>query len=130
MNQKQLDRDYGEIVREAHAALDDATRLNPDLVKLITEKIPLREEGRVISVGHDDPMGAGTVHAYRADNCPFCGQERTFRVIEGASHWACSACLQAGSRVGGAVEWVMLMDDVSAADAVRRLRARGSFSAD
>jgi len=126
----QLDRDWGEVVREAYDAVDDATRLNPgafgELVELITERITLREEpAEDHYLGIPLPPKESQPKHYLADHCPFCGAERSFSVREGASHWGCSDCLPAGSRVGGAVEWVMLMDDVGAAEAVRRLRARG-----
>jgi len=136
----QLDRDWGEILREANGAQDEATLLNPaafgDLVTLISERVPLRDEGvpkpdgppgTVIKDLHGDTVNwtRPRIRRYTADRCPFCHEERTFGLLEGASHWSCSACLPAGSRMGGAVEWVMLMDNVSGVEAVRRLRARG-----
>lgn len=131
----QLDRDWPGIVQEAHAAKTEADRLGPlafgDLVTLIAESCPLRDEGipkPLVAPGTIvRDLGGNIVNTepppfrrFTADRCPFYHEERTFGLLEGASHFWCCSCQQAG----GAVEWIMVMDDVSGVEAVRRLRAR------
>ncbi len=134
----QIDREWGEVHREAYDAVDDATRLNPgafgDLVALLRERLPLRNEGKVkldIPPGTKDGRGnpvnwsAPPGDLYTADRCPFCNEERTFFVYDGGHYWQCSEC----RRMGGAVEWVMVMENVSGAEAVLQLKVRGWLKA-